>query len=240
MVGSRASEVSNPAFSRKLNTSADLRVNIFASKQSLIPIASQLIKRSLDVIAAFFLLVLATPLMLVIAALVAIDGGAAFYRHERIGAKGLPFSCIKFRTMILDAERCLDEYLSYHPQARDEWRREQKLAFDPRVTAIGRILRLSSLDELPQLINVIKGDMSLVGPRPITSLETPHYGLAISLYKSVRPGITGLWQISGRNDVGYEQRVRLDEYYVANRSLLLDLWILLRTPAAVLSRRGAR
>jgi exopolysaccharide production protein ExoY len=121
-----------------------------------------------------------------------------------------------------------------------EWAREQKLSYDPRITSVGRFLRLSSIDELPQLINVIKGEMSLVGPRPVTRGELVHYGFATSLYKSVRPGMTGLWQISGRNELGYDMRVRLDEQYVRNWSLLSDLAILLRTPGVVMSRRGAR
>jgi exopolysaccharide production protein ExoY len=197
-------------------------------------------KRTLDVLAATVLLVLSIPIFLAVAALVSIDGGPVFFRHRRVGKGGTTFGCLKFRTMILAAEDCLDEYLSYHPAAQMEWAREQKLSFDPRVTSMGRFLRLSSLDELPQLINVIRGDMSLVGPRPVTQGELVHYGFATALYKSVRPGITGLWQVSGRNDVGYDVRVRLDEKYVRNWSFFRDLWILLKTPAVVISRRGAR
>jgi exopolysaccharide production protein ExoY len=197
-------------------------------------------KRALDVIGASFLLVLSVPIFIAVAALVAIDGGPIFFFHRRVGRKGETFGCIKFRTMILGAEECLDEYLSYHPEAQMEWAKERKLSFDPRVTAIGRFLRLSSLDELPQLLNVLKGEMSLVGPRPVTQGELVHYGFATPLYKSVRPGITGLWQVSGRNELAYELRVRLDEQYVKNWSFVADLRILLRTPAVVVSRRGAR
>jgi exopolysaccharide production protein ExoY len=201
---------------------------------------AQAAKRVFDLAAALTLLLLSVPVLLAVAVLVAIDGGPIFFRHRRVGRNGETFSCLKFRTMIIGAEECLDEYLSYHPDAQLEWAKEQKLSFDPRVTSVGRFLRQSSIDELPQLINVIKGDMSLVGPRPITKSELVHYGFATSLYKSVRPGITGLWQVSGRNEVGYDVRVRLDEQYVQHWSLLADLRILLRTPAVVISRRGAR
>lgn len=197
-------------------------------------------KRPLDIGIAALLIFLTFPLLLSIAVLVALDGGPVLFRHRRVGLHGAKFGCLKFRTMILDAEQCLDEYLSYHPEAQAEWSRERKLAFDPRVTRIGHFLRLSSLDELPQLLNVLKGEMSIVGPRPITQDELDHYGPIANAYKSVRPGITGLWQISGRSDVSYATRVILDERYVRNWSLALDLRILLCTPAVVLSRRGAR
>ena len=168
---------------------------------------SRLGKRVFDLIAALFLLVFSLPLMAMVGVLVAMDGGSVFYKGLRIGRHGAPFKCLKFRTMISDAECCLEEYLSYHPDALEQWNREQKLATDPRITSVGRFLRSSSLDELPQLINVIKGEMSLVGPRPITRPELERYGPAASLYKSVRPGMTGLWQISGRNEVSYATRV---------------------------------
>jgi lipopolysaccharide/colanic/teichoic acid biosynthesis glycosyltransferase len=199
-----------------------------------------IVRRILDVSAAVLFLILAAPLMLVIALAVAIDGGPVFYRHQRVGRDRKPFPCIKFRTMILGADECLHEYLHYHPAAAREWRDAQKLEFDPRVTSVGRFLRSSSLDELPQLFNVVRGDMSLIGPRPVTTAELYHYGQAADLYAAVRPGITGLWQVSGRNDVSYAHRVELDARYVRGRSLRLDLWILIRTPIVVLSRRGAK
>ncbi|MGO4705702.1 sugar transferase [Microvirga sp. 2MCAF38] len=202
--------------------------------------ALQGVKRAFDITGSLLLLFLALPLLAVIALLVAIDGGPVFFAHKRIGRGGEVFGCLKFRTMILDAENCLNEYLSFHPHAAIEWQRDQKLTFDPRVTAIGQFLRSSSLDELPQLINVLLGQMSLVGPRPVTTGELAHYGNVLDLYKSVRPGITGLWQVSGRNDVGYAMRVSLDERYVRDWSLGLDFKILFRTPLVVLSRRGAR
>lgn len=198
------------------------------------------VKRLIDVIGASILLILLSPVFLIVSILVALDGGPVFYRHTRIGRHGVPFGCLKFRTMILGADHCLNEYLSYHPLAGEEWEREQKLTFDPRITAIGRFLRRTSLDELPQLVNVLYGDMSLVGPRPVTQGELRHYGNASAEYLSVRPGITGLWQISGRNDVSYAQRVALDQTYVSTLSVWRDLVILLKTPVVVFSKRGAR
>jgi exopolysaccharide production protein ExoY len=180
------------------------------------------------------------PVMVVIAAAVAMDGGPVIYRHRRIGRDGKAFDCLKFRTMILDAEDCLNEYLSYHPEESGEWERERKLSHDPRITPIGRLLRTSSADELPQLLNVIAGSMSLVGPRPVTASELALYGESAELYKSVRPGITGPWQISGRNDLSYDTRVLLDTGYVREWSLQTDLRVLLQTPTVVLSRSGAR
>lgn len=202
--------------------------------------ASKIIKRLIDIIGSLALLVLFSPLFLVVALMVSLDGGPVFYRHKRIGRDGKPFGCLKFRTMILGAEACLNEYLSYHPEQRREWEQDQKLAFDPRVTAIGNVLRRLSLDELPQLVNVLVGEMSLVGPRPVTEGELKHYGAAASVYLAVRPGLTGPWQVSGRNDVSYATRVAMDEAYVRNFSLWNDIVILLRTPGVVLSKKGAR
>ena len=202
--------------------------------------ASKIIKRVIDIIGSLALLVLFSPLFLVVALMVSLDGGPVFYRHKRIGRDGKPFGCLKFRTMILGAEACLNEYLSYHPEQRWEWEQDQKLAFDPRVTAIGNVLRRLSLDELPQLVNVLVGEMSLVGPRPVTEGELKHYGAAASAYLAVRPGLTGPWQVSGRNDVSYATRVAMDEAYVRNFSLWNDIVILLRTPGVVLSKKGAR
>lgn len=197
-------------------------------------------KRVLDVVGAALLLVLFAPLMAVIALLVARDGGPVFYAHRRIGRDGASFGCLKFRTMVPDADLRLAELLERDPQARAEWEATRKLRRDPRVTPVGRILRASSLDELPQLVNVLKGEMSLVGPRPVQQSElNAFYGSAASHYRAVRPGLTGLWQISGRNDTSYAYRVALDVAYVSHATLLDDIRILLRTPFAVLRRRGA-
>lgn len=197
-------------------------------------------KRGLDAVLAGTLLVMILPLMAVIAVLVSLDGGPVFYGHSRVGLGGRPFRCLKFRTMIVEAEECFEEYLSYHPGVVEEWAQTRKLRFDPRVTGIGKILRATSLDELPQLLNVLRGEMSLVGPRPVTRQEIALYGESAPLYASVRPGITGLWQVSGRNDLDYAARVALDARYVLERGAAMDLAILLRTPAVVLRRRGAR
>lgn len=199
------------------------------------------VKRVLDVAGAAVLLVLMAPLMVLTALLVSIDGGPVFYSHRRIGRGGKPFGCLKWRTMIVGAEECLPEYLAFHPQVADEWRRCQKLAFDPRVTGIGKFLRRTSLDELPQLLNVLRGEMSLVGPRPVTAIELEErYGRNAHLYCSVAPGLTGLWQVSGRNDVCYDRRVELDMQYIAGWSLARDVGILFKTAEVVLSRGGAR
>lgn len=162
-----------------------------------------------------------------------------FFSQLRIGIGGREFSAWKFRTMVPDADLKLKEYLESSPSARAEWQASHKLKNDPRVTWLGRILRHYSIDELPQLWNVLKGEMSLVGPRPIVAEEIHHYGDRFDPYTWVRPGITGLWQISGRSDTTYDERVSLDEYYVRNWSIWLDLYILARTGASVLQRKGA-
>lgn len=177
--------------------------------------------------------------MLAIAWAIRRDGGPATFSHYRVGAGGRVFRCLKFRTMRPDAERALRELLERDAERREEWRRNFKLASDPRVTRIGRWLRCSSLDELPQLLNVLRGEMALVGPRPITLPELRLYGPARWQYLSVLPGMTGLWQVSGRNRVSYERRVQLDEEYVARRSLWLDCSILVKTVLVVVTRDGA-
>ncbi len=198
------------------------------------------LKRAMDVLGAGSLLLLALPFFLVVSLLVRLDGGPAFFGHQRVGRGGRSFACLKFRSMVVDSDRALAELLERDPAARAEWDATRKLKRDPRVTWIGRFLRATSLDELPQLINVLRGEMSLVGPRPVVQRElTQHYGLAAEHYLSVRPGITGLWQVSGRSDTSYAQRVALDVAYATRPSLLTDLRILLRTPAVVLLRRGA-
>ncbi|MCS6892518.1 MAG: sugar transferase [Rhodovarius sp.] len=197
-------------------------------------------KRAIDILGAGLLLVLLSPLFLIIALLVRRDGGPAFYGHTRIGQDGRGFRCLKFRSMVVDSEARLQALLASDPAARAEWESTRKLRNDPRVTPIGRFLRSTSLDELPQLINVLRGEMSLVGPRPVTAAElSTYYGAAAAHYMSVRPGITGLWQVSGRSDTSYGQRVALDVAYATRPSLLTDLRILLRTPIVVLQRRGA-
>ncbi|BCR04676.1 undecaprenyl-phosphate galactose phosphotransferase WbaP [Desulfuromonas versatilis] len=165
--------------------------------------------------------------------------GPVFFRQKRIGAGGGDFWCYKFRTMVIDADERLSRYLAENPAAQREWLAERKLKDDPRITPIGRILRKTSLDELPQMLNVLMGEMSLVGPRPIVVDEIEKYGDYFSYYKAVCPGISGLWQVSGRNDIDYQQRVMLDTFYVRNWSLWLDFMILLKTIPAVLKKDGA-
>jgi undecaprenyl-phosphate galactose phosphotransferase len=197
------------------------------------------VKFGLDVAMAATLLALTAPLMLAIAWQIRRDGGPALFRHQRIGAHGRSFPCMKFRTMHVDADALLADILARDPAAASEWEASQKLKDDPRITPIGQVLRRTSLDELPQLINVLRGEMSLVGPRPIVAAEVRFYGRHIADYYQARPGITGLWQVSGRSDTSYPRRVELDVWYVRNWVLWHDIAILLKTVPAVLFRRGA-
>ncbi len=194
----------------------------------------------LNFTAAIFLLLFFAPLMLAVALAVFVqDGGPIIFAHRRLGRGGRFFSCLKFRSMATDAQTRLHLLLAANPEARAEWDRDHKLRNDPRITRLGDFLRRSSLDELPQLFNVLRGEMSLVGPRPIVEAEARRYGRRIRHYCSVRPGITGLWQVSGRNDTSYRRRVAIDVVYSRNKSLLLDARILLMTIPAVLLRRGS-
>ena len=198
-------------------------------------------KRAIDVIVAGVTLVLLLPLLALVAGAVwAGDRKSPIFRHRRVGRQGRPFGCLKFRTMLVEAEAALAAHLAANPAARAEWEATHKLTDDPRVTAIGRVLRKTSLDELPQLINVLRGDMSLVGPRPIVQAEMARYGSAFPACFSVPPGVTGLWQVSGRSDTTYEERVALDLAYAAGWSLKRDLVILIRTVPAVFAQRGSR
>jgi undecaprenyl-phosphate galactose phosphotransferase len=196
-------------------------------------------KRALDILGALVLLIALSPAMLLTACVTRMQGSPVLFAHQRIGRDGRSFPCYKFRTMLPDADRRLAELLARDPIARAEWDVNFKLKNDPRITRWGDFLRRSSLDELPQLWNVLIGDMSLVGPRPVIEAELPRYGDHLLEYLSVRPGITGLWQVSGRNETSYDQRVALDAHYVQNWSLWLDGVILCRTVAVVLARRGA-
>lgn len=185
-------------------------------------------------------LVFTLPLMIVIAtAIVLQDGGPALFRHRRIGRHGKRFYCLKFRTMVVGAEQQLAGLLASSEQLQQEWAEAHKLRRDPRVTPLGRFLRRSSLDELPQLFNLLRGDMSLVGPRPIVDDEIERYGWRFRHYTAVKPGITGLWQVSGRNDTSYRARVAMDCLYTRRKCASLDAWLLMRTPWAVLRRRGS-
>jgi exopolysaccharide production protein ExoY len=197
---------------------------------------------ALNALVAGLLLLAASPLMAYVAWRVWREGGGApvLFAHYRVGRGGQLFRCWKFRSMVPRADAVLAELLARDPQARVQWEREHKLDNDPRITPIGRFLRRTSLDELPQLFNVLWGDMRLVGPRPIVVHELRRYGALKHHYLSVTPGMTGLWQVSGRNNTTYEQRVELDRRYVEQRSFKLDLSILLRTAHVVLTGHGAR
>lgn len=197
-------------------------------------------KRALDLLGAGAALVAVAPVMLAVALLIKWQSpGPVFYQQERIGRFRRRFKVWKFRTMVCNADSILEEYLAACPQRRAEWERDHKLKDDPRITSIGQWLRKTSLDELPQLINVLRGEMSLVGPRPIVTAEVSRYSSKFAPYCSVLPGITGLWQVSGRNDTTYGERVELDSYYARNASLWLDLRILFKTVGVVLRRQGA-
>ena len=196
--------------------------------------------RAVDLLAATMALLFFLPLLLVlVVALKLFDPGPVLFRHRRIGKDGRYFHCYKLRTMVVDADARLATLLQNDPAARAEWARDQKLANDPRITPLGRFLRKSSLDELPQFINILKGEMSLVGPRPIVDAEVPRYGRYFDHYTQSRPGLTGLWQVSGRNNTTYRRRVAMDVYYARRRSLGMNARIALKTVPAVLQARGS-
>lgn len=195
--------------------------------------------RWLDICLAALLILFVAPLMgLVALAIKLSDGGPVFFGQVRIGEGGREFRCWKFRSMVVDAQAKLEAYLASHPEAHAEWEADHKLRQDPRITSFGRFLRSSSIDELPQLLNVLRGEMSLVGPRPIVHAEIKKYGRYFLHYCSVRPGITGLWQVMGRNDVTYRRRVALDVTFTRARSFGTYIRILVMTIPAVLGRSG--
>ena len=194
-------------------------------------------KRVLDLVGASIMLVLLAPMMLIVALLVRIIvGRQVIFRQERVGFDGVPFVCFKFRSMVPDADAVLRRHLASNPAAAEEWSETQKLKDDPRVGPLGRALRKTSIDELPQLFNVLRGDMSLVGPRPVLPDElTTRYGRYAPAYLRARPGLTGMWQANGRSSVGYRGRIARDRYYVKHWSLGLDLRLLLKTIPALLN-----
>jgi Undecaprenyl-phosphate galactose phosphotransferase WbaP len=197
-------------------------------------------KIAFDVAVAGVLLLLTLPFFALLYGLVRLDGGPATFGHLRVGRNGQAFRCLKFRTMVPNAEAVLADLLARDADAAAEWAATHKLTRDPRITKLGRLLRKTSLDELPQLLNVLRLDMSLVGPRPIVTSELTYYGDDIEYYHAIRPGITGLWQVSGRSDTSYPRRVQLDNWYVRNWSLWSDVVILAKTVPAVLFQSGAR
>jgi exopolysaccharide production protein ExoY len=219
-------------------------LGVYPSAQQVAPLGENFLyragKRSADVAMAMVLLLPVGVIGLVIAFLLKLNSrGPLFYRHRRIGYQGRTFMMWKFRTMRVDGDRLLAEYFHDHPEALLEWKRFHKLRCDPRVTRLGQFLRMTSLDELPQLMNVLSGEMSFVGPRPIVSEEVEKYERRFAFYTAAKPGITGLWQVSGRNEVDYSQRTAFDEQYVREWRPLLDIKIFLKTFVTVWHRHGA-
>lgn len=218
----------------------DTRIMILNIKNNLSFHSNQIIKRMFDIICTICGGLLFSPVLLWIFIWVKMDSeGPAIYKQKRVGKNGKEFNCYKFRSMVIDSKERLEKLLATDPKAKEEWERDFKLKNDPRITKSGAFLRKTSLDELPQLLNVLKGEMSLVGPRPIVQKEVPRYEQYIKEYYMVLPGITGLWQVSGRSDTTYPERVAMDMWYVHNWSVWLDLVLLWRTAAAVIQSRGA-
>jgi undecaprenyl-phosphate galactose phosphotransferase len=214
-------------------------VMIFRVQQNLAKWSSRIIKRVFDIIGSLAIIMILSPALIYICRKVKKDGGPAIYGHERIGKGGKPFKCLKFRSMVINSKEVLEKLLENDPEAKKEWDATFKLKNDPRITKIGGFLRRTSLDELPQLFNVLKGEMSLVGPRPIITAELERYNDEVDYYLLSKPGMTGLWQVSGRSDVDYETRVYLDAWYVKNWSMWNDIAILFKTIGVVLKKDGA-
>ncbi|HHX4090388.1 TPA: undecaprenyl-phosphate galactose phosphotransferase WbaP [Klebsiella aerogenes] len=214
-------------------------VMIFRVQQNLAKWSSRLSKRLFDIFGALSIIIVLSPLLIYISRKVKKDGGPSIYGHERIGKGGKPFKCLKFRSMVINSKEVLEHLLNNDAAAKEEWDKTFKLKNDPRITKIGHFLRKTSLDELPQLFNVLKGEMSLVGPRPIITAELERYNDEVDYYLLSKPGMTGLWQVSGRSDVDYETRVYLDAWYVKNWSMWNDIAILFKTVGVVLKKDGA-
>ncbi len=214
-------------------------ITLFKRPNKMNSHVNQLVKNVIDRTGAAFGILILSPIFLYIAYKVRQDGGAVFYGHPRIGKDGKSFKCWKFRSMVTNSQEMLDELLANDPKIKEEWENGFKLKDDPRITKIGTFIRKTSIDELPQLFNVLMGEMSLVGPRPIVQDEVKYYGDLIDAYYSVKPGITGLWQVSGRSDLAFEQRVYLDRWYVRHWSLWTDFVIIVKTIFVVSNRTGA-
>ena len=229
-----------PMMNGELISSIHHKGMAFYIKNNLLSPVDIFVKRVFDFVMATGLIVVFSPLLLWLYILVyASTKGHPFFQQERIGQAGKRFKIYKFRSMYLDAGERLEELLEASKESKDEWENEFKLKNDPRITKIGQLLRKTSLDELPQLINVLRGEMSLVGPRPIVEDEIKKYGEYFEYFIATKPGITGLWQVSGRNDIEYNERVQLDVWYVRNWSIELDLEILIKTIVVVLKRKGS-
>ncbi|HBT3065701.1 TPA: undecaprenyl-phosphate galactose phosphotransferase WbaP [Klebsiella aerogenes] len=214
-------------------------VMIFRVQQNLAKWSSRILKRLFDIAGSITIIIVLSPILFYISRKVKKDGGPAIYGHERIGKDGKSFKCLKFRSMVINSKEVLENLLTNDLEAKKEWNATFKLKNDPRITRIGSFLRRTSLDELPQLFNVLKGEMSLVGPRPIITAELERYNDEVDYYLLSKPGMTGLWQVSGRSDVDYETRVYLDTWYVKNWSMWNDIAILFKTVSVVLKKDGA-
>lgn len=214
-------------------------LNLNRRNSSVSVLNGNLIKRIFDIVFALLILTLFSPLYLILMVLIALNSqGPIFYIQKRIGKNHRPFNCIKFRTMINNADEVLETMMNDSAQMRQEFQTSFKLKQDPRITKIGKFLRLTSLDEFPQFWNVLKGEMSVVGPRPLVVEELPKYGRKINTVLKIKPGITGLWQVSGRNDIPYPKRVQIDVYYATSHNWLLDLWILYKTIGVIIFPRN--
>ena len=229
-----------PVGNLEVDTFFDQKMVLMRMRNNMARRVNRLCKWLLDTCGALLGLTIFLPVYLALALLIYIDSpGPILFSHRRVGQGGREFPCYKFRTMVPDSHSQLQKYLKDHPEALLEWETYYKLKDDPRITRVGYWLRKYSLDELPQFLNVLKGEMSLVGPRPIVRDEVPKYGRYIEDFYLVKPGITGLWQVGGRNDVSYDDRVQIDSWYVRNWSVWLDLVILMKTVRYVLTGRGA-
>jgi Undecaprenyl-phosphate galactose phosphotransferase WbaP len=212
----------------------------FASIHNLTFKGNLILKRLIDIIAIILCLPFLLPVFLVLSFLVKVTSrGPIFYAHKRVGKNGKEIKCWKFRSMCINSQEILEKILATDPVRRAEWEKDRKFLDDPRVTKFGKFLRRTSLDELPQLFNILAGDMSLVGPRPVTEPELVKYGKYKDYVLSVVPGLTGMWQVSGRSDTGYEERISFDTYYIQNWSIFLDIWILIKTVWVVINGKGA-
>ncbi|MBA0184079.1 undecaprenyl-phosphate galactose phosphotransferase WbaP [Pectobacterium versatile] len=228
-----------PLYGTEMSFIFSHEVMILRVSNNLAKRTSRIVKRTFDIVGSISIIFFASPLLLFLAFVISKDGGPAIYGHERIGRNAKKFKCLKFRSMIVNSQEVLQELLDTDPDARAEWEKDFKLKNDPRITKVGNLIRKTSLDELPQLFNVLKGDMSLVGPRPIVEQELGRYAGDVDYYLMAKPGMTGLWQVSGRNDVDYDTRVYFDAWYVKNWSLWNDIAILFKTINVVLKKDGA-
>jgi len=212
----------------------------FSSTHNLTFKFNLFIKRCMDIFLILLFLPVILPLFLILSILVKVTSkGPVFYGHKRIGKNGKEFKCWKFRSMKINSQEMLEEILATDPVRRAEWEKDCKFVDDPRVTKFGKFLRKTSLDELPQLINILLGQMSFIGPRPVTEPELEKYGKYRDYVLSVLPGLSGMWQVSGRSDTSYEDRIAYDSYYIQNWSIWLDIWILIKTVWVVLKGKGA-